>query len=273
MSNEKIFNEFSNLKIINKQKLIEYINFCKSQDLGKHIKFKTSHHHILPKAKNLPFIKYKNLIENPWNGVYLLHKDHYVAHHLLAQAIDHISITSSFVAMNNKDKYLRLDEIDLVTPEEFQIIMERQKKLFSKHSKESGLGKRIGLKTKESKMKPFINEDGNITNTYIENGKKISRTKAIKSRKFHLFHIEHGLIYKSISLNEIRKISNNLKSKTKENYMGKSNLSKGRLIAQNKEHFIGLYVIETLKENLENIDILVENIELKIKELNKCLNK
>jgi len=74
----------------------------------------------LPKA-NSCFPQYKNLKENPWNGTYLLYSDHYYAHWLLTEAIDDYGQLSAFCAMHNKDMKLgKIEEKDLIPPEEFQ---------------------------------------------------------------------------------------------------------------------------------------------------------
>jgi len=125
--NNKIRNIFlgANLKIVNISKLDEYIIFCNTRENLK-ITNKTSHHHILPQAEYLPFKGYSNLRENPWNGVHLTHSEHYTAHSMLNEAIEHISIISAFKAMNNCDlKMGRLSEEDLIGKEEFAIVMEK----------------------------------------------------------------------------------------------------------------------------------------------------
>lgn len=47
-----------------------YLDFIETHRVKTKIKNKTSHHHILPKAKNLPFVKYSNLKLNIWNGAF-----------------------------------------------------------------------------------------------------------------------------------------------------------------------------------------------------------
>lgn len=109
------------LKIKNSLKIIEYVDFCLEKSTAEKIKFKTSFHHILPKAKNLPFQEFENLNDFPWNGVHLLHKDHYFAHYLLFEAIDEYSVTKSFYGMHNKDIILgKINQDDLINMDEFQ---------------------------------------------------------------------------------------------------------------------------------------------------------
>ena len=54
----KIFDIFTNtdLDIISVDKLKEYIDFCYDNSIDERIIGKTAHHHILPRAKNLPFL-------------------------------------------------------------------------------------------------------------------------------------------------------------------------------------------------------------------------
>lgn len=125
----KIFNIFtnSNLEITNLNKLKEYIDFCYDNSINERIIGKTAHHHILPRAKNLPFSEYSDLNEIHWNGVHLKYSDHYYAHWLLTQSINHISILSSFCAMHYKDSTLkRITEADLISSEEMQLCMEQR---------------------------------------------------------------------------------------------------------------------------------------------------
>jgi len=88
----------SHIKIKSQEKLEEYINYCILNNKKEKIKGKTEHHHILP---NKLFSEYKNLNCNKWNGVHLLYKDHYIAHSILAEALDNFSMTAAWWAMNN----------------------------------------------------------------------------------------------------------------------------------------------------------------------------
>jgi hypothetical protein len=127
---DKIVLEFQQLNCIRDWDYLNlYIDFCISK--SKDRKSKSSSHHILPRAKNLPFKNFSNLLENPWNRSELSYYDHYYAHFLLAKAIDHISISSAFVAMHKKDlKLFRITEDQLVEKSEFEkIYRERNKKI------------------------------------------------------------------------------------------------------------------------------------------------
>ena len=92
----------SNLKIINEDKLIEYINFCIDKNQKEKIKFKTDHHHILPKNEDC-FPEYINLNIHPWNGAHLLYKDHKTAHKLFVEAVDVKSQVIAFAMMKTDD--------------------------------------------------------------------------------------------------------------------------------------------------------------------------
>ena len=102
----------SNKKVINENNLDFYIHFCIKNDIGKHIKFKTARHHILPQGV---FPEYKEFKYNNWNGVYLSHHNHYYAHWLLTYIFNEPSVYFSFMAMHNKDvKIGRLDYTQLI---------------------------------------------------------------------------------------------------------------------------------------------------------------
>lgn len=196
-----LIEELNKLDVINDEKLIEYVEFCLSNKTNK-IKFKSALHHILPGAKLLPFGKYKNLKETPWNGVYLLHKDHYYAHFLLSQAVNHISILHAFRVMHLSDcKLNKLSECDLIDLNKYQDICERSKREFSKYFKGSNAKKAAAKMVKTKKQ--TICENGksilenstikrNITriNTIDENGKSINKINGEKTRETRLNDID-----------------------------------------------------------------------------------
>ena len=97
---KKILQEFldSDIKIKSQEKLEEYIDHCILNNRKEKMKFKTEHHHILP---NKLFDKYSNLKIHEWNGTHLTYGDHYIAHSLLAEALDNFSMTAAWWAMNN----------------------------------------------------------------------------------------------------------------------------------------------------------------------------
>ena len=79
--------------------LSRYVKFVMSRPNVK-IKYQTHLHHILPKAKDL-FPEYKDLQLNPWNGVYLTTREHYIAHRLLHLAFPGSSQSIAFYNMSN----------------------------------------------------------------------------------------------------------------------------------------------------------------------------
>ena len=58
----QIFKE-TKLNIVDENKLEQYIDFCIEKNIQKAIKGKTSYHHILPQAVNLPFTKFSKLTD------------------------------------------------------------------------------------------------------------------------------------------------------------------------------------------------------------------
>lgn len=75
----------------------------------------------------MPFIQFSNLKENDWNGTHLTYANHYYAHWLLYEAINHQSVVFSFCAMHYKDFTLkRIKEEDLLPPEIVQECMENR---------------------------------------------------------------------------------------------------------------------------------------------------
>jgi len=203
----KIFLE-SKIKIISQKNLEKYISFCLEKNQKKHTKFLTARHHILPKAKSLPFEKFKDLNEHQWNGTYLSHKNHYLAHYILTQSIEEFSIYYSFNIMNKSDiKKKKLKEEDLISPEEYDKIVSKTLKLqgsflskkfmeektdsngdkttiakergkiYSKIAKETGCAK-IGAinAAKTLRNKYVLDKDGNKVSKRKERNKKVSET-------------------------------------------------------------------------------------------------
>lgn len=123
--------------IVSDEHLNEYIDFCLGKSLSRKIKGETTSHHILPQAKNLPFKEYKNLKEHPWNMAELTYYDHYYAHYLLMQAVNHYSVIHSFCAMHNQDVVLgRINKEDLISENEFTHWFKLRNKKISKYLNE-----------------------------------------------------------------------------------------------------------------------------------------
>jgi len=133
----KILQEFidSDIKITSQEKLEQYIEYCIYKNKNTRVKDEeeyslSSYHHILPNAL---FPEYKDLKENKWNGTHLLYSDHYYAHWLLTEAIDDYGQLEAFCEMHSTDTKLgRIEESDLIPPEEFQKKMEERGRKYSK---------------------------------------------------------------------------------------------------------------------------------------------
>lgn len=133
----KLINELKKLNVKNDDALNRYVDFCLEHNQKHHIKFKTAHHHILPKAKSMPFSEYKNLKEHPWNGTYLLYKDHYIAHYLLVYAVDEIASSRSFLAMKYQEPKLgRVDENEMINAESYDELLKDHLNKYSNLMKE-----------------------------------------------------------------------------------------------------------------------------------------
>jgi hypothetical protein len=324
MVKNRIVQEFQKLddNIINHIKLEEYIDFCIKNNKIEKIKGKTTSHHILPMAKKLPFTKFSNLKENSWNKSELSYGDHYYAHYLLTQAIDHISVLIAFSGMHMRDFRLsRISENELISTDEFNKIWENRNRKIKEHrleiiqdddgnkmtrayyySKNIKLSKstiermsermsgdnnivhKDGVvdKIRETKQKTyidgknldtisaeraantmkkeFINDKGELTTIYKENGKKISeilisnglakkRAQGRRERYYASPDCPRVIVYnvfdesyiEEMTLNAARKISPALDTKTRENYLGMKNTAKDKLIKKGKAHLIGLY--------------------------------
>jgi hypothetical protein len=109
----------------------------------------------------------------------------------------------------------------------------------------------------------FLDENGNCTTIYKENGKKLSKTllsiedngktKAYnKNKKLHENLRRKGKWYKVLNIfddtyeeilaaADVRKISPGLESCSRDNYLGKSKFGFSILNKRNKSHLIGLY--------------------------------
>ena len=290
----------SDLDIISKEKLMEYIDFCLNKNLNKRIKGKVSLHHILPSSL---FGEYSIINEFPWNGSYLFYSDHYYAHFLLTEALNNYSIEHAFISMHGRDlAKRRIEEFDLIPLEKYQAIMERRsnkkqlwnetivefegkllsnstitgikskrtqaKKFVDDNGEVTSIHKIVGKRMSETRKKEFVDDNGEVTNNYKETGKHLSKVKnnifikdgkettifkeAVKKSArtvidrgphYILMNINGEVINENIAQGDLRKIYQKLDNTSKENYYGKSNQSKAKIIKNNKEYLIGLYVI------------------------------
>lgn len=116
----------------------------------------------------------------------------------------------------------------------------------------------------ETMKKEFINEKGETTTQYKENGKKLSahllqieengKTKAYnKNKLFHEKLRQKGKWYKVLNIFDssyeqilcavdVRKISPGLEKCVKDNYLGKSKFGTNYFFKRGKQELIGLYV-------------------------------
>jgi hypothetical protein len=86
------------LDVISIDLVNDYIDFCMDNNEHKKILYATAEHHILPKSI---FPEFTSLKINKWNSTYLTHDKHYVAHSILAKAIDNDKIIYAWNRLNN----------------------------------------------------------------------------------------------------------------------------------------------------------------------------
>lgn len=76
-----------------------YVKFISSRN-NIRIKYETSRHHILPKARDF-FPEYANMKEFSWNICHLTHREHFIAHMILYKAFPGSSQVAAFFNMSN----------------------------------------------------------------------------------------------------------------------------------------------------------------------------
>ncbi len=186
-----LISKLKTLNVKDENKLIEYVDYCISNDKKYKILGTTSHHHILPKAKNLPFAEFSNLTENSWNGVHLLFSEHYYAHWLLYESIKHYSITKSFVAMHNKDiKLGRITEDVLINSKLYECVMIEHSKATSEHMNEIIIDNK-----KRSQISAIKQWETKRSNGNIGDAKQMNTPESIEKQKQTMLKInpESGL--------------------------------------------------------------------------------
>lgn len=138
------------------------------------------------------------------------------------------------------------------------------------------LDKYSAIRAAETMSRSYINDDGDETSIYKENGKKLSKhlnepvalsdgtyttvakikarekgDKAILKGKFYILKNIFDPAYEEIlPAIELRKISGDLENKTKDNFLGKSKFGQNHLTANGKAHLIGLYAEILPKDHL-----------------------
>jgi hypothetical protein len=195
----KILQEFlnSDIEIKSQEKLEQYAKYCIENAQKEKIKSKTEYHHILPEKL---FPEYKNLKLNTWNGAHLLYEHHYIAHSILAEALNNFSMISAWWGMNNlNQKSGKIEKAEeIIGPKKYSILKECFYKSVSEwHSKNPELVKIKGKKISKSKTKVFIKDDkettiakeavkkGKITNNieYLDQDGNITTLKKEQTKK------------------------------------------------------------------------------------------
>ena len=125
MKNLFLIKELNKLNVIDENKVLEYINFCLENDEKCKTKFETASHHILPKSI---FKEFACLKTNLWNSVHLTHKNHYIAHSILAEAINEKEIIYAWKRMNNSNNYFGIIDSKI-----YEILSTRFAKIAGKH--------------------------------------------------------------------------------------------------------------------------------------------
>ena len=131
---DKIVKKFNEKFEIDQTLLSEYVDFCLSHivDKKKYGKYECELHHILPK-NNKCFPELKNAKEFQ---VYLLCKDHFIAHSLLAKMLPIKPITFAWNAMLNMTSKLRNKNLmETMTPELYQELKTNSDRLHKEVSK------------------------------------------------------------------------------------------------------------------------------------------
>jgi hypothetical protein len=145
-----ILNEFlnSNLQIHDKNKLVEYIDFCiANNDTTSN---KTERHHILPKGKTL-FPQFKCFKSNKWNLSILSYENHYKAHSLLAEAIKEPAITYAWHSMNSVN--INNDGIEIIGESRYEELREVHRDTVIHYNKTRKLSDDTRKKMSESQKK------------------------------------------------------------------------------------------------------------------------
>ena len=100
-------------------------------------------------------------------------------------------------------------------------------------------------KALETRTKEYINENGEITTINKEQAKRYSENYEKNTQYYKIINsLTDEVFIDRINYRDMRKISHALIKKTKEDYLGKNNHSKGSLKRRGKENLIGLYCIK-----------------------------
>lgn len=240
---EKFIN--SNIEIICKEKLLKYISLCINKNNKQRIKYKTEYHHILPRSL---FPDYADLKSNEWNGVHLLYEDHYVAHSILAEALNSYEMLSAWIMMNDmntktnkiikpeeiigKEKYSYLREMTIRKRSEYLA-----KEIIDDEGNITTVAKEYGKKVSCTLKKEIVDENGNITTVAKERAKKNKETvtKEIVDEKGNITSIakERALVSANTMITEINDTKGNITTLAKERAIIASNKMKKKRLDEN----------------------------------------
>lgn len=168
---EFIINRLKSKNVINEEKINEYVDFCISNNIEKK-KGLTESHHILPKAKSM-FPEYKNLKENVWNCTNLTLENHYIAHSILAEALNDKAVIYAW----NRTRISTKDDDILIAAKLYRELREKHIEIVKKTSS----------KANKNKV-DVIDENGNIFKIFKDDirytsGELVSHHKGKKVSK------------------------------------------------------------------------------------------
>lgn len=160
-----------------KDSIDEYVSFCLKHHT-EYNKGETADHHILPRAL---FPEYSDFRGNDWNKATLSNDNHYIAHSLLHNAIENISIASAWYAMNNKN-YFNGEPIKLLGHRTYRELISKRNKIVSTHNKDMVMCKHIsnldGKSFKVTKSE-FDNNTDLVGHTYGFGGDHLKNTVTV----------------------------------------------------------------------------------------------
>jgi len=208
---------FKNVRVKNQLKLIEYIDFC-NNNKSIYIKNQTENHHILPQAL---FPDYSNLKDYVWNRAILLCEDHYIAHSLLAQALDEPSTTYAWWGMTHKNDMKGV--IDSTTygalkQQSMQQISLDKLGTTTIIDLETGDKKRVTVEEFKANPSYVGVAKGKVNVKLIRTGENITVNKDQYDSDIHLFHTKGRVVV-------VDKKGNNISVTKQEYYKNKQNYS------------------------------------------------
>lgn len=162
--------------------LESYFVFIAENSEPRKIKFVTQTHHILPKWA---FPEYSNLKNNPWNCAILTHKNHLIAHFLLAKYWTHHNNSSAILKMCKKDlDFKDLKHLDILKfSDEYTLACSVQSKRCADMTKTRIFTQKTFEKSRQTKTKNGTTGTGFINAIEIYSGKKIR----ISTEEYHLY--------------------------------------------------------------------------------------